>query len=247
MSSFKNPPILILDEATSALDNESERRIQKSLKNFQRQNNDHNRTPPLQSKTPMKSSSSQKMALPSAELTDHCLLDKTTLRHYYQLDLFTFLDYKIKCMLFETDCIHLFFHLLFISYHFPFFNLCMIFFLTSICMTAKSQADLRDFFVCFFFSIRIIQSKSHTYNQLFSLLLSLFRARIKSFSSPLHFPDLYKSYLLPRSQNIRHKQLVSIPVNVQRFVDGHFHLCLAITPSTLKFHFQYIGMRMLQV
>ena len=45
---LKNPPILILDEATSALDNESERRIQKSLEELsKRQNNDHNRTPPL--------------------------------------------------------------------------------------------------------------------------------------------------------------------------------------------------------
>ena len=113
---LKNPPILILDEATSALDNESERRIQKSLEEQRSQSH----TASLQSKTPMKSSSSQKMALPSAELTDHCLIKTDFTLTITALDLFTFPDYKNKCMLPKTDCIHLFFHLLFISYHFPF-------------------------------------------------------------------------------------------------------------------------------
>ena len=112
---LKNPPILILDEATSALDNESERRIQKSL-----EQRSQSHTASLQSKTPMKSSSSQKMALPSAELTDHCLIKTDFTLTITALDLFTFPDYKNKCMLPKTDCIHLFFHLLFISYHFPF-------------------------------------------------------------------------------------------------------------------------------
>ena len=111
---LKNPPILILDEATSALDNESERRILKTEQRSQ------SHTASLQSKTPMKSSSSQKMALPSAELTDHCLIKTDFTLTITALDLFTFPDYKNKCMLPKTDCIHLFFHLLFISYHFPF-------------------------------------------------------------------------------------------------------------------------------
>ena len=118
---LKNPPILILDEATSALDNESERRIQKVSKNFLKtEQRSQSHTASLQSKTPMKSSSSQKMALPSAELTDHCLIKTDFTLTITALDLFTFPDYKNKCMLPKTDCIHLFFHLLFISYHFPF-------------------------------------------------------------------------------------------------------------------------------
>ena len=53
--------------------------------------------------------------------THGSLLDKTDFTlTITALDLFTFPDYKNKCMLPKTDCIHLFFHLLFISYHFPF-------------------------------------------------------------------------------------------------------------------------------
>ena len=54
-------------------------------------------TASLQSKTPMKSSSSQKMALPSAELTDHCLIKTDFTLTITALDLFTFPDYKNKC------------------------------------------------------------------------------------------------------------------------------------------------------
>ena len=118
---LKNPPILILDEATSALDNESERRIQKSLEELSKDRTTITIAHRLSTiKTPMKSSSSQKMALPSAELTDHCLIKTDFTLTITALDLFTFPDYKNKCMLPKTDCIHLFFHLLFISYHFPF-------------------------------------------------------------------------------------------------------------------------------
>ena len=88
---LKNPPILILDEATSALDNESERRIQKVSKNFLKtEQRSQSHTASLQSKTPMKSSSSQKMALPSAELTDHCLIKTDFTLTITALDLFTF-------------------------------------------------------------------------------------------------------------------------------------------------------------
>ena len=118
---LKNPPILILDEATSALEMKANGEYKKVSKNFLKtEQRSQSHTASLQSKTPMKSSSSQKMALPSAELTDHCLIKTDFTLTITALDLFTFPDYKNKCMLPKTDCIHLFFHLLFISYHFPF-------------------------------------------------------------------------------------------------------------------------------
>ena len=115
---LKNPPILILDEATSALDNESERRIQKSLEELSKDRT----TITIAHRLSTIKNADEIIVITEdgiAERGTHgSLLDKNGL--YAALDLFTFPDYKNKCMLPKTDCIHLFFHLLFISYHFPF-------------------------------------------------------------------------------------------------------------------------------
>ena len=118
---LKNPPILILDEATSALDNESERRIQKSLEELSK---DRTTITIAHRLSTIKNADEiiviTEDGIASAELTDHCLIKTDFTLTITALDLFTFPDYKNKCMLPKTDCIHLFFHLLFISYHFPF-------------------------------------------------------------------------------------------------------------------------------
>ena len=43
--------------------------------------------------------------------------------------------------------------------------------------------------------------------------------------------DILVDHVLARSQYIRQQQLISVPVHIQRFVDGHFQFDLAVPPQ----------------
>ena len=128
---------------------------------------------------------------------------------------------------------------------FPFLtSLHDLFFLTSICMTAKSQADLRLLFV-FFFSIRIIRIQIAYFNQLFSAVKFIQSHEFKTFSLRFIFQYLYNRIFSFQISDKAARFHPSQRSKVRRWTPPSLSCYYAL--STLKFHFQYIGMRMLQV
>lgn len=108
------------------------------------------------------------------------------------------------------------------------FNLCMIFFSNLDMYDCEIPSRSATSFCVFSFPSGL-SNPNRILTISFSLLLSLVQSTNQKFSLRFIF-QIFINRIFFRSQNIRQKQLVSIPVNVQRFVDGHLHLCLAITP-----------------
>ena len=129
---------------------------------------------------------------------------------------------------------------------FPFLNLCMIFFSNLDMYDCEIPSRSATSFCVFFFSIRIIQSKSHTYNQLFSAV-KFIQSTNQKFSLRFIF-QIFINRIFFRSQKYPTKAARFHPSQrskVRRWTPPSLSCYYAL--STLKFHFQYIGMRMLQV